>query len=272
MRSELFKVEGAGNDFLLGVGAWARRLDKEPDLVRRLCDRQRGIGADGSLALEAEAGSRVRLGYRNADGGEAAFCANGTRCAARAAVEVLDCDQNLVVETGWADIPVEVDGARVSLELPPPRSALQHPGIDGKTVARGLCLLDVGVPHLVGATHGLTDLDLDAIAPPLRNHPALGTEGANVNLYEIASDGTVMVRSWERGVEGETLSCGSGLVAVAMVVMANNEVGRVELVPLSGDRLVVEALGDPPICATRFTGPARFVARIDPAEDLLRSL
>jgi diaminopimelate epimerase len=132
--------------------------------------------------------------------------------------------------------------------------------------------LDVGVPHLVGATHGLTDLDLDAIAPPLRNHPALGTEGANVNLYEIASDGTVMVRSWERGVEGETLSCGSGLVAVAMVVMANNEVGRVELVPLSGDRLVVEALGDPPICATRFTGPARFVARIDPAEDLLRSL
>jgi catabolite regulation protein CreA len=62
------------------------------------------------------------------------------------------------------------------------------------------------------------------------------------------------------------------LVAVAMVVMANNEVGRVELVPLSGDRLVVEALGDPPICATRFTGPARFVARIDPAEDLLRSL
>jgi diaminopimelate epimerase len=112
--------------------------EQEPDLVRRLCDRQRGIGADGSLALEAEAGSRVRLGYRNADGGEAAFCANGTRCAGRAAVEVLDCDQNLVVETGWADIPVEVDGARVSLELPPPRSALQHPGIDGKTVARQL--------------------------------------------------------------------------------------------------------------------------------------
>jgi len=272
MKSELFKVEGAGNDFLLGVGSWARRLDGEPELVRQICDRRRGIGADGCLALEAESNSRVRLGYRNADGGEAAFCANGTRCAARAAVEVLGCDQNLVVETGWADIPAEVYDARVSLELPPPGSAPKNPEIDGSTVARGLCQLDVGVPHLVAATHGLADLDLDAIAPPFRNHEVLGPEGANVNFYEIASDGSVMVRSWERGVEGETLSCGSGLVAVAVVVMANNEVGRVELVPLSGDRLVVEALGDPPVCATRFTGPARFVARIDPSEDFLRSL
>ena len=272
MKTELFKLEGASNDFLLGIGSWARRLDSEPDLVRQLCDRRRGIGADGSLALEVETGSRVRLGYRNADGGEAAFCANGTRCAARAAVEILGCDPNLVVETGWADIPAEVEGVRVSLELPPPASAPHHPGIDGGTAARNLCLLDVGVPHLVTATHGLANLDLEAIAPPLRNHAVLGQEGANVNLYEIASDGTVMVRSWERGVEGETLSCGSGLVAVAIVVMLNNEVGRVELVPLSGDRLVVEALGDLPVCAIRFTGPARFVARIDPSEDLLRGL
>jgi len=89
VRSEIYKLEGAGNDFVLGVGAWAGRLDSEPDLVRRLCDRRRGIGADGTLALEAVATDRVRLGYRNADGGEAVFCANGTRCAARAAVELL---------------------------------------------------------------------------------------------------------------------------------------------------------------------------------------
>ena len=272
MRSELIKLEGAGNDFLLGVGTWARRLDGESDLVRRLCDRRRGIGADGTLALEAVGNDRVRLGYRNADGGESDFCANGTRCAARAAVELLGCDPKLVVETGWADIPAEVDGAQVSLELPPPGSGPQDSGIDDGKVTKGLSLLAVGVPHLVAATHGLADLDMESIAPPLRNHAALGAEGANVNFYEIASDGTVMVRTWERGVEGETLSCGSGMVSVALVVMANNEVGRVELVPLSGDRLVVEALGKPPVCTTRLTGPTRFVARIDPSEDLLRDI
>jgi diaminopimelate epimerase len=272
MKPELFKLEGSGNDFLLGIGTWARRLDSEPELVRRLCDRRRGVGADGTLALEAVGGGRVRLGYRNADGSDGDFCGNGTRCASRAAVELLGCRKRLVVETGWADIPAEVDGAQVSLEIPPPESGLQFPEIDGDDTVRGPCLLKIGVPHLVAATHGLRDLDLGKIAPPLRSHPVLDPDGANVDFYSIVDDGTVMVRTWERGVEGETLSCGSGMVAVSLVVMANNVVKRVELVPLSGDRLVVEALGEPPVCATRFTGPAHFVAAVDPSEELLRDL
>lgn len=272
MRSALYKFEGAGNDFVLGVGAWARRLDSEPALVRRLCDRRRGIGADGTLSLEGVGRDRVRLGYRNADGGEAVFCANGTRCAARAAVELLGCDPQVCVETGWADIPAEVDGSRVSLELPSSKTAPQYPQIAAPEGASGLCLVEVGVPHLVAVTDGLNDFDLAAIAPNLRHHEALGTEGANINLYEVAADGSVRVRSYERGVEGETLSCGSGLVAVALVVMAHRGTRNIELVPLSGDRLLVEALGEPPACATRFTGPARFIAAVDPSEELLRGL
>jgi len=272
VRSELYKIEGAGNDFVLGVGAWARRLDDGADLVQRLCDRRRGIGADGTLALEKVAMDRARLGYRNADGSEGAFCANGTRCAARAAVELLGCHQNVVIETGWADIPAEVDGSRVSLELPPPQSGPQRPEAAGpEGISNGL-LLNIGVPHLVIETTGLTDLDLAGVAPPLRNHPVLGREGANVSFYTVAADGTLRLRTYERGVEAETLSCGSGMVAVALVVMAESAVDRVELAPLSGDRLLVEALGEPPVCATRLTGPARFIAKLDPSEDLLRGL
>jgi len=160
----------------------------------------------------------------------------------------------------------------VSLELPSPEEGSQHPEIAAPEGATAVSLLEVGVPHLVAAIEGLADLDLAAIAPPLRHHAALGPEGANVSLYETAADGSVRVRSWERGIEGETLSCGSGLVAVALVMMAERGTRDIELIPLSGDRLMVEALGEPPVCATRFTGPALFVAAIDPSDDLLRGL
>jgi diaminopimelate epimerase len=268
--SELYKLEGAGNDFLLGIGSWAPRLDDEPDLVRRLCDRRRGIGADGTLALEAVRNDRVRIGYRNADGSKGDFCANGTRCAARAAVDLLGCDSKLVVVTDWAEVAAEIAGSQVSLELPKPGRDLLQPDITAPEGTSSLCLMEVGVPHLVAATTGLADVDLTVVAPPLRHHPALGREGANVDFYEVADDGAVVLRTWERGVEGETLSCGSGMVAVALVVMADRGSDRVELAPLSGDRLVVEALGKPPVCATRLTGPTRFVAAIDPSEELLR--
>jgi diaminopimelate epimerase len=270
--SGLYKLEGAGNDFVLGIGDWGRRLDCEPDLVRRLCDRRRGVGADGTLALGAVGRGRVRLSYRNADGSEGAFCGNGTRCAARAAVELLRCSRKVVVETGWADIPAVVDGSWVSLELPPPQSGPRRPeAAEPEAISNGL-VMQIGVPHLVVETTGLADLDLAAVAPPLRRHAALGPEGANVDFYEVASDGTLKVRTWERGVEGETLSCGSGMVAVALLVMAETATKRVELVPLSGDRLQVEALGEPPVCATRFTGPARFIAELDPSEEFLHAL
>jgi diaminopimelate epimerase len=270
--AELFKVEGAGNDFILGVGPWSRRLDNEPDLVRRLCDRRRGIGADGSLAVEPVGHDRVWLGYRNADGGRAAFCANGSRCAARAAVELLGCGAELVIETGWDEIPAMVGGSRVSLDLPPPGSTPLVPGISAPDDLHHIRLIEVGVPHLAAAVDGLAGIDLEMVAPPLRHHPELGPDGANVNLYEVGTGSIVRVRSFERGIEGETLSCGSGLVAVALIVMAEANTKEVTVVPRSGDQLLVEALGAPPVCSTRFTGPARFVAEIEPLEELLSAV
>jgi diaminopimelate epimerase len=136
-------------------------------------------------------------------------------------------------------------------------------------VAAEISVLEIGVPHLAARVSGLVDLDLDSVAPPLRSHPLAGPHGANVNLYEIDDDGEIAVRSWERGVEGETLSCGSGLVAVALIVMAGSGKTRAVLRPASGDGLTVEALGTPPVCATRLTGPARFVGEIELAEEFL---
>jgi diaminopimelate epimerase len=267
--TELHKVEGAGNDFLLGVGQWATRLSDDASLVRRLCDRRRGLGADGVIALTAVDQVTVRLTYRNSDGSAGAFCANATRCAARAAVEIFGLERRLVVETGWDRIPAVVGGREVTLDLPAPRAAPVRPDIAAPEGVTDLTLFDIGVPHLVAAVSVVATLDLVTLGPALRAHPALGFEGANVNFYEVGPDGVVAMRTWERGVEGETLACGSGTVAVALRVMESRRDRTVCVVPASGDRLTVEALAEPPVCPTRLTGPARMVAGIDLSADFL---
>ena len=118
----LWKMEGAGNDFLLGAGRWAERLAEDEALVADLCRRHRGIGADGVLALFPESGRGLRLVYRNADGSRAAFCANGTRCAALAAVRFLGFPPDLILVTDRMEVRARVwegDG-RVRLDLPRP--------------------------------------------------------------------------------------------------------------------------------------------------------
>ncbi len=267
--SAVFKMEGSGNDFVVGVGGWADRLAGDPELVRRVCDRRRGIGADGTLSLRAVSPTSVSMVYCNADGGASDFCANGTRCAARAAVEFLGCGRQLDVVTGWAVIPAEVRGDEVSLTLPQPEGPPLFPEIETAVAAGAITQLEIGVPHLVIRVSGLAGLDLASLGPPLRAHPAVGPEGANVNFFETDDDGRIVARTWERGVEAETLSCGSGAVAMALVVMAERGTTRVELRPASGDTLVVEALGDPPVCATRLIGPARFVGEIHLADEFL---
>jgi diaminopimelate epimerase len=207
--------------------------------------------------------------YINADGSEGRFCGNGTRCAARAAVDLLGCAPQLDIVTGWAVIPAEVRDTEVSLVLPPIKDPPQSTGIESRVAVGEVQRLAVGVPHLVARVAGLADIDLEVDAAPLRSHRAAGAEGANVNLYEIDDEGGVAIRTWERGVEAETLSCGSGMVAVALVVMAERGVARVIMSPASGDRLTVEALGEPPQCATRLTGPTRIVAEIELSEDFL---
>lgn len=266
VNDRLLKVEGAGNDFLLGTGRWAERLAADPELVRRLCRRRVGIGADGTLALFPEEPGVARLLYRNSDGSEAAFCANGTRCAARAAAELLGLGSPLVVRTAWAEIAAEVAGEEVTLVLPAPPAAPTTLELETPNRTWRAWLLEVGVPHLVVPFDGQLDaLDLAETAPALRAHRRLGPDGANVSFASGAVPGHLQVRSWERGVEAETLSCGSGVVAAALVWMEQSGARRLVCATRSGQDLTVEATGEPPVCGCRLTGPAHFVADITPA-------
>ena len=254
------KMAGGGNDFLL-FEADARLLsDEDRRRIALLCRRGLSVGADGALFVSEGEDSRVHLDYFNADGGLASFCANGTRCAARYAVtRRLVEGSEPVLETGWGLIRARVEGEEVTLHLP----ALALPGKPIAIAGEGLPALatpiTVGVPHLVVFIRGdLEALPIARLAPPLRRHPAM-PEGANINFVEVTGPGSVRVRTWERGVEGETLACGSGVVASAIVAARERLVSPpVVCATRSGAAFTVEfAERDGEIVDATLTGDAR---------------
>jgi diaminopimelate epimerase len=256
------KLHGAGNDFLLFDGSADPTLRGcLPSVVRRLCHRHLGIGADGVLLLEPVGEDEARLTYWNADGSDAAFCLNATRCAARFAA-VRWGWTHMVLHTGYAAIRAEVRGAGITLALPAPTAVASWCElVASEQHVRGRYLV-VGVPHLIVPAEwpDFWTRPLAPLAAALRSHPELPEGGANVT-FVLVQGGELAARSWERGVEGETLSCGSGDVAAALVAVAEGWLGSPVAVRTASKRvLLVEPDGDPPTCPSRLTGPAEWVA------------
>jgi diaminopimelate epimerase len=220
------KMSGAGNDFLV-FSARVERGPRETAAIRRLCRRGTGVGADGVLFVHPERpgdpSSKIVADYVNADGSAGRFCGNGTRCAARFAVLRGLSGPSLAVATGWGAVGARVaPSGTVTLDLPESvavgRAVPSHDA-EGKTLERDAFALLVGVPHVVAYVKDDVDLDtldLSVLGPALRRHPAL-REGANANFVKLLGPSRIAVRTWERGVEAETLACGSGAVASAVV-------------------------------------------------------
>lgn len=260
--SRFVKMSGAGNDFVMFLGR-ATGAPGEAEAIRRVCDRRTGVGADGVLFVQKD-GTEAVAEYFNADGSPARFCANGTRCAARLASGALGLGNEFIVITGWGRVGARVvPGGRVTLSLPEPvRSGrkLSTLGLGEGVIAAEAAEIYVGVPHLVVAVRdvaSLEALDLGRTGPPLRHHPEM-PEGANVNFVARKGPSSLAIRTWERGVENETLACGSGAVASAAVASAGGASQPIEVFVRSGETLVVElsaARGG----TSRLTGDARFV-------------
>jgi diaminopimelate epimerase len=248
------KMHGAGNDFVVvdrrDVPALADAAIGEDGVaafVRAACDRRTGIGADGVLFLDpadpAGEGAPLdfRMRYYNRDGGRADLCGNGGRClAAYAAARGLGSGGRLRFASDAGAHTARVAGGRVELvlgDVAAPRLGLELEA-GGTTVRAGYAI--VGVPHLVVESDDVRALDLAAFAPPLRSHPALGPDGANVDVAQLDPDGRVRLRTFERGVEGETLACGTGAAATAIVLAAAGRVASpVELEVAGGEWLTV---------------------------------
>jgi len=268
---QVTKMSGAGNDFIVLDAGEATRLGEHLEgWTRAVCRRGLSIGSDGVLVVGPGPGGHVRVSFLNPDGSPA-FCGNGSRCAARYALRRGWAAEAMTLETVAGPLPARVDGERVHLTLPPPRDngelALDAGGrtLEGRAV-------DSGVPHFVVFVPAVETAPLKQWGPELCHHPRHGERGANVDLVAEAGPGRLALRTWERGVEGETLACGSGAVAAAFAagIRAGDVTRNWEVVPASGVLLEVSFEG--PVerpDATLLVGDARFVfeAEVDPEAD-----
>lgn len=259
--TEFFKLSGAGNDFI--VLAEPLRTP-EPEAIRAWCRRGLSLGADGVVTLErTERGARMT--HFNADGGRSELCLNGSRCAARLAFHLGWREDVLELVTDAGALTARAaDGGRVGVELPPivgrPEQIELALGGEGYAGFR----LDVGVPHFVLPWDaGLGAAPVASLGPRLRRHPALMPRGANVSFVRFVARERFEIRTFERGVEAETLACGSAVVAAAVAGAAAGEVTTPVTARTSGGfELTVEAdLDGPSPRGVVLVGDARIVAR-----------
>jgi diaminopimelate epimerase len=255
------KMNGAGNDFILFDNR-TESIALDRNQIAQLCDRHRGIGADGILLLEKPTNrADFRMRYFNADGGEAEMCGNGARCFARFANKVVGRKAKISFETLAGVISAELKGDLVTLRMTEPTDLrlnvdLSMPG-ENKTVH----FINSGVPHVVIAVAKIDDADVLCDGAAIRHHKMFSPNGTNVNFIEKRGPNRIAIRTYERGVEDETLACGTGIVASALIFAATeNAGGPITVLARGGDELQVgfEKTREQFRNVT-LTGPAEFV-------------
>ncbi len=256
-------MAGGGNDFVV-IDDRAGRIVDAAGLTRRICTRALSVGADGLILVEGSARASFRMRYYNADGSLGEFCGNGTRCAARFAVVSEIAARTMTIETDAGIVSAEVEGGVVTISLPPPHSfrAERPLSIDGQTV-RGSSIV-VGVPHYVVFLEGdLWEQKIESLGRAIRMHGELQPAGTNVNFVVVRGANAIEVRTYERGVEAETLSCGSGVVAsVAVSTLFNKVRPPVSVLTRSGITLEVSLTKhDGELREVRLKGDARVIYR-----------
>lgn len=237
------KVVGTGNDFIL-VDARRNPFGVNPvQAARRWCDRKRGIGADGLLVVLPSKRNDARMRIFNPDGSEASMCGNGLRCVAWYLFSLNGIPRrSLSIETGAGTAQAQwVKKERVRLFLSPPRRLRLHLklAVQGKRLT--LHTVDTGVPHAALFVKHLDELNLASVGPAIRNHSFFKPAGTNVNGVRVDSAHRISIRTYERGVEAETLACGTGAAASAVVSAALGLVRPpVEVRTASGESLTVD--------------------------------
>jgi len=254
-------MNGAGNDFVL-IDNRSGDVHLNRDQIVQICDRHRGIGADGILLLEkASNQADFRMRYFNSDGGEAEMCGNGARCFARFANKVADAQGKISFETPAGVIAAELRADLVTLQMTDPTDLRLNVTLRVGDKNKSVHFINSGVPHVVIPVERIDDVDVRREGAAIRYHQMFSPKGANVNFIEKRGTKKIAVRTYERGVEDETLACGTGVVAAALIFAATeNFDGPIGVLVRGGNELKVgfDKI-DNQFRNVTLTGPAEFV-------------
>jgi diaminopimelate epimerase len=218
MLLEFTKMNGAGNDFVL-IDNRSRSISLTTDQVVRLCDRHRGVGADGVILLIPPVLGKADWAWQffNSDGSTGEMCGNGARCFGRYVQRLTGSARDVTFETEAGVILAQIEGDRVTINLTKPVGLKLSENIPLSTGIETVHSLNTGVPHAVFYVPDADKAPVMQLGPEVRRHPHFGPRGTNVNFVQVLSPGQIRVRTFERGVEGETLACGTGVTASALI-------------------------------------------------------
>lgn len=256
-------MNGAGNDFIV-IDNRNLSINLSAEQIEALCDRHRGIGADGLLAVEpATQGTDYKFRYYNADGREAEMCGNGARCFGKFAAHLgKNVAEVVSFETIAGVLSAEMIGDKVRIAMTDPFDLEMNTDVKIESLGTDLHVLNTGVPHAVTFVEDLENLDVVKIGAAIRYHDRFSPHGTNANFARVISDNHIEIRTYERGVEGETLACGTGMCAAAIIHrILTGASSPVKVTVVGGDTLEIGfvATAENQFTKVTLTGPADLV-------------
>ena len=258
MQLAFTKMNGAGNDFVLIDNRKGNAVLSLAQVVH-LCHRQRGVGADGLILLKPCADDKADWAWDffNSDGSEAEMCGNGARCFARYVSKVAGVNGNISFLTLGGIIRAQIDGSIVTINLTDPVDLRLHETVSLSVGESQIHSVNTGVPHAVLFVDDADEAMVASLGSEIRHHEHFGPLGTNVNFVQTLASSHIRTRTYERGV-GETLACGTGVAASAMIANRMHDFASPIMVDvLGGDTLEVSF--DEDLNNVQLTGPAEFV-------------
>jgi diaminopimelate epimerase len=247
------KYEGTGNDFVMIDNRMQTFPKENTELVKQLCDRRFGIGGDGLLLLENDSQTDFRMVYYNSDGNLSSMCGNGGRCivAFAKSLGIIQNEATFIATDGMHQATI-LDNGIVSLQMS---------DVAEITMAPNYVFLNTGSPHHVVLSANLKQLDVKSEGSKIRYSDLYGKSGSNVNFAHQISESTFAIRTYERGVEDETLACGTGATAVAIAMNATGQTNSTSInLNAEGGKLAVSFDKIDDLFTNVFLiGPAEFV-------------
>jgi diaminopimelate epimerase len=214
MKINFYKYQATGNDFVMIDNRDLIFPKENTNLIEKICDRRFGIGADGLILLENDPEFNFRMVYFNSDGNQSTMCGNGGRCLVAFAkrLKLISGEMNFIAIDGFHF--ATINGDLVSLQMK---------NVDEIKVDSNYIFLNTGSPHHIVMVDNLDNLNVKTEGAKIRNSDLYGKEGSNVNFVKQISDSEFSIRTFERGVEDETLSCGTGATAVAIAMNSSKK-------------------------------------------------